>query len=71
MVLVEYDLSAVQFLCRGLLQSFQGPCLSLTRSTPSYPLRARYFSLDVAGTAAVTVHMLFPLAGVFGPGADV
>ena len=57
-VLVEYDLSAVQFLCRGLLQSRQGPCLSLSRWTPSSPLRARYLSLDVAGTAAVTVHVV-------------
>ena len=31
----------VQFLCRGLLQCRQGPRLSLSRWTPSYPLRAR------------------------------
>ena len=31
----------VQFLCRGLLQCRQGPRLSLSRWTSSYPLRAR------------------------------
>ena len=36
----------VQFLCRGLLQCRQGPRLSLSRWTPSYPLRARLPPLE-------------------------